>query len=503
MTTDSAAEEPESLGRKAGRGIGMGLLGNGITRIGSFATSLALARLLVPHDFGVYAVALAAMQLVIHVNDVGLIAATIQWRGRLEDMAPTAATLAASFSFLVYGVFWFVAPWFANFSGVPEATWVIRLYTATILIDGITAVRSAYLLRTFQQGRYVLANAAGVVVNAFVAIGLSLAGTGATALAGGQLASAVATGILVFVWARLPVRIGIDWAIARRLLAFGAPLAVSLAVESVLEQSDKVIVGRMLGAGVLGFYLLAFSISSWAPGIIGSAIRFVSLPGFARLSERDEDSLSQGVAGSIALLFLAVMPIAGLIAVLAGPLILFLYGEKWLPAAAPLRFLMVLMIVRMVTGLCQDILTSTGATHWTLVVNVGWLVVCAPALWLATRADGAEGTAIAQGVVGVLVAFPLMAYALHKVGVRIVPLARKLIRPTLAGVLAALVALALSHAVVGAGAFAQLAVGGTGGMLVYLLTAVPRRDLREWLAALKRNRNRAPLEPATPELAAD
>jgi O-antigen/teichoic acid export membrane protein len=350
-------------------------------------------------------------------------------------------------------------------------------------------------LRTFQQGRYVLANAAGVVVNAFVAIGLSLAGTGATALAGGQLANSVATGILVFVWARLPVRIGIDWAIARKLLAFGAPLAVSLAVESVLEQADKVIVGRMLGAAVLGFYLLGVSISSWAPGIIGSAVRFVSLPGFARLSERDENSLSQGVADSIALLFLAVMPIAALIAVLAGPLVFFLYGATWMPAVAPLRFLMILMIVRMVTGLCQDILTSTGATRWTLLVNVGWLIFCAPALWLATKADGAVGTALAQGVVGVLVAFPLMAFALHRVGVRIAPLARKLIRPLLAGVLAALVALLLSHSVVEAGAFAQLAVGGTGGLLAYLLTAVPLRDLRLWLAA--RKRNRTPLEPAT------
>ena len=43
-----------------------GLLGNGISKVGSFAVSLILARLLVPHDFGVYAVALAAMQFGMH-----------------------------------------------------------------------------------------------------------------------------------------------------------------------------------------------------------------------------------------------------------------------------------------------------------------------------------------------------------------------------------------------------------------------------------------------------
>ena len=484
-TVTETAVDTESIGRKAGRGLGWGLLGNVVTRIGSFATSLVLARLLVPHDFGVYAVALAAMQLVIHVNDLGLVPATIQWRGRLEDMAPTAATLAASFSLLVYAGFWFAAPSFAHLSGIPEATPVIRLFTATILVDGITAVRSAYLLRTFQQRRYVLANGAGIVANAVVAIGLSLAGAGAMALASGQLASSLTTGVLVFVWAKLPIRIGIDRVVARKLMAYGVPLAASLGVEAVLEQSDKVVVGRVMGAGVLGFYLLAVSISSWAPGIIGSAIRFVSLPGFARLSERDEDSLTRGVASSLPLLVLAMVPIAVLIAVLAGPTIAFLYGVKWQPAAEPLRFLMILMVVRMVTGLCMDILMSTGATKWTLLINVGWVVIAIPALWFGTKAGGIKGTAIAHAVVGMLIAIPLAAVSLHRVGVRLRPLGRRMIRPLLAGALAGVVAFLLDQMLVGFSAFVQLAIAGNAGLIVYLISAIPPKDLRAWLSAVR------------------
>jgi PST family polysaccharide transporter len=470
------------------------LLGTAIIKVGSFATSLVLARLLVPHDFGVYAVALAAMQLVIHVNDVGLIPATIQWRGKLDDMAPTAATIAAFFSLVVYVGFWFMAPSFAHLSGVPEATPVIRLFTATILVDGITSVRSAYLLRTFQQRRYVLANAAGIVANAAVAIGLSLLGAGAMALASGQLASSLVTGVLVFVWAALPIRVGVDWRIARKLMAYGVPLAVSLGVEAILEQSDKVIVGRLMGAGALGFYLLAMSISNWTPGLIGSAVRFVSLPSFARLSERDEDTLSKGVTTSLPLLFLVTVPIAVLIAVMATPTIEFLYGAKWLPAAEPLRFLMILMVVRMVTGLCMDILMSTGATKWTLLINLGWVIIAIPALWFGTKAGGTEGTAIAQALVGILVAIPLAAVALHRVGVRLVPLGRRMIRPLLAGALAGVVAYLLDQALLGFNAFVQLAIAGTTGLLVYLVTAISREDLRVWISAIRSTK--APVDPA-------
>jgi PST family polysaccharide transporter len=481
--TDTSVET-ESIGRKAGRGLGWGLLGNLAGKVGSFATALILARLLLPHDFGAYAVALAATQFVIHINDVGIIPATIQWRGRLDEMAPTAATAAFLFSVIVYVGFWFAAPSFAHLAGIPEATPVIRLFTTTILIDGFTAVRSAYLLRTFQQRRYVQANLAGIVANGVVAISLSLAGAGAMSLAAGQVASSLATGTLVFIWAGLPFRVGLNLPIFRTLMAYGVPLAVSLGIESVLEQADKVIVGRYMGATVLGFYLLAFSVSSWAPGMIGSAIRYVALPSFARLSEKSPDELSKGVQRVIPLMVTALIPIAVLVSALAVATLSFLYGHKWIPSAGPLRFLMILMVVRMIYGLGMDILMSTGATRWTLLINICWAAVLIPALWVGTKLDGGRGAAIAQAVVGLLVALPVTVWALHRAGVRLGPIPGQLIRPLLAGLLAGAVALLLAR-VVGSNPFLQLAVAGTGGLLVYLATAVPRREMRAWIAAIR------------------
>jgi O-antigen/teichoic acid export membrane protein len=492
--------DTESIGRKAGRGLGWGLLGNAVGKVGSFATALVLARLLVPHDFGVYAVALAATQFVLHINDVGLIAATIQWRGRLEDMAPTAATLAATFSVLIYVGFWFAAPAFAELAGIPEATPVIRLFTVTILIDGFTAVRNAYLLRTFRQDQVIKANMAGIVANAAVAIGLAAAGAGAVGLAAGQVASSVTTGVLTFVWAGLPVRAGLDLAITRRLMAYGVPLAASLGVEAVLIQADKVIVGRLMGATALGFYLLAYSVSSWAPGLIGSALRYVTIPSFSRLSEGDTETLSRGVRRWTTLLVTGLIPIAVLVIALAEPMISFLYGERWLPAAPVLRFMMIFMVVRMLTAMGMDVLMGAGATRWTLLINIGWAAAVVPALWMGTTLGGGRGAAIAHAMVGVLVAVPLAVLALRRVGVHLTPIGPALVRPALAGALAGAVAVFL-RLVSGPNTFIQLAVAGTGGLLAYLATAVPRRQLRDWIVAARAGRRApipAPRQPADP-----
>src|SRR5437773_6058622 len=114
------------------------------------------------------------MAFVIHVNDIGRSAATVQWRGRLEDMAPTAATMAVSSSVLIYGIFWFAAPAIARIAHLPQATGVVRLATMVILVDGVTAVRSAALMRTFRQDKLIQANLVGVVVSAGVSISLAV-----------------------------------------------------------------------------------------------------------------------------------------------------------------------------------------------------------------------------------------------------------------------------------------------------------------------------------------
>lgn len=481
-TTDVAAE---SIGRQAGRGLRWSLLGTMVSKIGSFAMGLVLARLLAPSDFGTFAVALAALNVLMNVKDVGLIAATVQWRGRLEEVSPTAATLGAGFGVVVYGLFWLAAPAFAELAGDRSAAPLVRLLTLIVLIDGLATVRNAALMRTFRQDKLIVANVAGLVANAATAITLAAGGAGPFSFAYGQVAGASVTAVLVFVFARVPMRLGLDRRIATKLLRFGIPLAVSLAVEAVIMNVQFMIIGGTVGAIALGYFLLAFNVASWAQGILGTAIRYVSVAGFSRLSERDDDALSAGVQRSMPLLVTVVAPIVALTAVLATPMISFLYGGQWTPAAVALQFLAVFTLVRLVTGLAMDALMGAGATRSTLWVQVGWAVALVPALWAGARLDGIRGASIAHAGIGLLIAVPLATLALRRAGVNLVPVRRALVRPVLSAVLAGGVALIVAR-LAGPHAFVQLLVAGSVGMAAYIPAAVPRDQLRQWLARLRR-----------------
>jgi PST family polysaccharide transporter len=472
---DQSAAQVSAMGRKAGRGLRWALSGTVLIKLGSFAMSLILVRLIAPHDFGLYAVALAANAFVIHVNDMGVIAATVQWRGRVEEMIPTGATLALAFSISWYVLFWVAAPELSQLAGSPEATPLVRLLTATILIDGITAVRVGVIQRGFQQDKLTQAIAAGFVVNATTAITLAANGAGAYSFVIGQLAQSVVTGVLVLRIARLPFRYGFDRTVARRLLKFGIPLAAALGVESLLLFSDSVIVGHWLGATLLGFYLLAFNVSNWVPGLVGTAVRYVSIPSFSRLAEGTPEVLALGVRRAIPIMVSVVMPIAVAMAVLAPAMIHFLYGARWVPAGDVLRFLAVVMIARMLTALAFDILTSVGVTRATVWLNLGWAAALIPSLILGVHLDGIRGAAIAHAVVAVVVAIPLAVLALQRGGVSLRPVAPALVRPLLGGVLAGLIMFGVSE-LLESPPPVELFVAGGSGLIAYLLAVIPPKQ---------------------------
>lgn len=483
------SEQVDTIGRKAGRGLRWTLVGTLATKVGSFAMGIVLAHLLAPGDFGLYAIALAATQFVMHVNDVGVIAACVQWRGKFEDMAPTAATLSVLFSVAWYALFWVAAPSFAELAGSADAAPLVRLLTAVILIDGITAVRVAALQRRFQHGRLMAAITSGFVANATLAITLAANGAGPYSFVYGQLAASVVTGVLMLLFAGMPLRYRLDRAVARRLVKFGLPLAVGLGIESVLLYADSVIVGNQLGAVILGFYLLAFNVSSWVPGLVTTAVRYVSIAGFSRLAEDREETLRLGVRRAIPVLISAILPVAVTVGVLAPALVVFLYGETWAPAAQALRLLAVVMIARVFTSFAFDILTSVGATRSTVWLNLGWAVTLIPALLVGTQLGGIEGAAAAHAVIGVLVAIPLAVLFLQKAGLQLRSTGPALVRPLAGAAASASVMVALS-ASLDSGPLAELTVAGGLGLLVYVLIVVPREQLRRALAAITRARPR-------------
>jgi O-antigen/teichoic acid export membrane protein len=470
----------EPLGTVARRALGWSMLNNVVGRVGTTLMGVVLARILAPEDYGVYAVALVALNALLSMNELGVSLAIVRWPGDVTRIAPTVTTLAVGFSVVLWIATFLAAPLLASELNAPAATGVIRLLTLSILIDALTAVPAALMTREFMQRERLIVDSAGFVVASSTAVILAVAGQGAWSLVWSALLGNVVNGLFILRYAPRRFRPGFSPPIARELLRFGLPLALASLLVFALLNVDYVIVGAELGPLALGFYLLAFNLSAWPVNMFSAPARRISLPLFARL-HAGRTSASDAFAPACAALLLVTLPACLMLAVFADPLIRFAYGDVWRAAAGALPWLMVLAVTRVLGELAYDFLVALGRSGSNLGVQAVWLAALVPALLIGVRAGGIEGVAIGHAVVSAVVVIPAYAIVLRRAGVSPRAIAARLSRPLAGGLLAAAAGVAVLTLV--PGRFAQLAVGGALVALVYVAVVYPMRALMRAPAA--------------------
>ncbi|WP_200921771.1 lipopolysaccharide biosynthesis protein [Agromyces sp. Leaf222] len=467
-----------------------------ISKLATLAIGVVLARLLGPEAFGTFAVAMVALLAVLSFNELGVSLAIVRWRSDPREIAPTVTTISVIGSALFFAAGFVAAPGFSVAMGAPDATPVVQLMLVSVLVNGVVATPAALLQREFRQGTRTIIDQVNTWLGAIISIVLALLGWGAMSLAIGRVVATVVSGAMFLIVSPLPYRFGWHRELAGRLLRFGLPLAGASIIVFAIGYADQFVAGALLGATVLGYYVLAFNLASWPVTMFSQPLRAVAPAAFARMQDRP-DELSASFGAVFRALCALALPVCFLLAGAAEPIVELVYGESWLPAAAILRWLAIFAAVRIVFELSYDYLVVVGRTRWILVVQVVWLAVLVPSVWLGASWAGAAGIAIAQLVIGVVVVLPLYLWGLHRGGVALGAALRRSSVPLAVGlaVLAATYAVSASIADVVVACVVSGVIGLTGFVLA---AALDRSAFREALHSWRR-REDPTAEPSATE----
>ncbi|MFI8447514.1 oligosaccharide flippase family protein [Streptomyces erythrochromogenes] len=471
-STQSAPAAP-SLGRKVGSAAKWSLINTVVMRLGNFATGIILARyFLGPEAWGVYGIAQTVLLVLLSANELGVSLAIVRWEGDPRRFAPTVLTLSAVSSCLLYAVLFATAPAVADVLGSPEASGVLRVMCLCVVLDGLSQVPAGFLTREFAQGRRMAVDGLNFVLSTAVTLLLAVQGWGAMSFAWGSVVGNVAALIGCCLAAPGTLKFGWDREHARALLKFGLPLAGASMLALGVVNVDTMVVGSTLDPLALGFYVLAFNISGWPVRIISEAARRVSFAGFSRLADTPQ-ALAAGFARALGVVTAATVPLCVLLAALAAPVIGLVYGERWLPAAGALPWLMALGLVRIGCELAYDCLVAIGRRSSLIAVQGLWLVLLIPALVIGARGGGIVGVAQGHVVVAGAVVVPVFLLALHRGGIPLATLARACAWPLLGGAVMAAALLVLER-YLGDSVPALLATAAAG-TLVYAACLLPAR----------------------------
>jgi O-antigen/teichoic acid export membrane protein len=450
-----------------------------VARFSTLGIGVALARILGPHEFGAFAVAMVALLALLSFNELGVSLAIVRWEGEPSEIAPTVATISVISSVIIYAGCFLGAPAFASAMGAPSAANVIRVLAINVIFDGLVSTPVALMQRYFRQDRKMIADQANNWIGTGTSIGLALLHFGAMSLAIGRLAGAAVAAILFIAFSPEPLRFGFDPVKAKELFRFGMPLAGASIVVFAVQNVDQIVVGHVLGATTLGFYALAFNLSSWPLTVFSMPIRTVAPALFSRL-QHDRPAMHKTFLACLELVETITLPICMLISGAAVPLVSFVYGSKWAMAVQALAWLGGLAAIRILFEFIYDFFVVLARSRVVFTIQVVWLIILVPGLIAGSKAYGIGGAAMAEVAVGLLVLLPWYMAELGKVGIERRLLLGRMWLPLLA---AAMVGLA-AHAI--AGVISQAFVACTvSGVLALVVVGLLGYRLRSVIVALR------------------
>jgi O-antigen/teichoic acid export membrane protein len=471
--------DKDTLVGRASRALSVSFLSNVGARVGTFAIGVVLARLLGPHEFGAYAVALVAVLAVGSFNELGISLAIVRWRGDPAEIVPTINTISVATSVFLYCGCFFGAPVFAAAMGAPQAAGVVRLLCLNVIVDGIVGAPAALLQRYFQQGRKMIADQVNNWLGAAVSIWLAWSGLGAMSLAIGRMTGAVTAGILFVAFSPMRLRFGFDRTHARALLRFGLPLAGSSLIVFAVSNMDQIVVGHVLGATALGFYTLAFNLASWPFNIFSIPVNSVAPALFSRM-QHDPSAMRTVFVSGTGLLGSCTLPICVLISAGSIPLIGLFYGPRWFPASQALVWLAIFGVPRILFQYFYDFFVVLARSRVVFTAQLVWLVSLLPALVLGARYRGIAGVGMAELAIALCVLLPWYLTELHKVGIKWQALCAQLWAPVIGAVSLGLLIVVLSHVIL-----INIAILMVGGILTLGTIGILLYKMQDEIAMIK------------------
>jgi O-antigen/teichoic acid export membrane protein len=338
-----SVERPEPAG--GGASLGARTLRGTAWAYGSYVGGQALvlvstailARLLTPGEFGVVALALVFITLLDTISDLGLSPAlVISSEDELRERAMTVFTVTVALGALLSALTAAVAPLAALFFDQPELLGLLAVLGLNFFVRALGATHYALAQKRMDFRSRTAAELASVLTRGATGIVLALVGFGAWSLVVGYLAGTVV--LTATLWALVPWRPTGRPSRAQlpRMLRFGSTLTGVDILAAVISQVDYVFIGRVLGAHALGLYALGFRVPQMLIISLAVVAGRVLFPAFASV---DREALGRAYLVSLRYATIVALPLAVGVAVLAEPLVLTLFGERWEAAVDCMRVL--------------------------------------------------------------------------------------------------------------------------------------------------------------------
>jgi O-antigen/teichoic acid export membrane protein len=409
------------------RKIAYQFLVSNVSLIANFVLTVVLARLLTPEDIGIFSMS-AVLVAIAHVfRDFGVSSFLKQEREITPSILSGAIGLLVATSFGMAALLYLSSHFWAEFFDEPRVADVIKVLAIGFAFIPLGAVPQALLMREMdvRKSSWVTLFSTGVYF--IVSITLALASYAHMTMAWANLINIIVTGAaynLVLGKSTSWIPTTHHW---KKIATFGTGNLFASIIKAIDNAIPDVVLGKLSNASNVGLYSRANSTVNMMSTLINPTIYFFAVPYLAKAHHQQGDISKDFLRGDSIIVCLLLPPLIG-IAILAKPIVAFLYGAQWTSAAEAIPWLCLSAGVSTLFSVTAYAVTSKGKPYAIVPALLVTVLAKFISIWLlfdGTLAGFAKAIAIGQ-----IAGLPLFVWVnWHYLGVQPVTWLLNVLRP--------------------------------------------------------------------------
>jgi O-antigen/teichoic acid export membrane protein len=451
----------------------------GIVQVLSFLSTILVARLLNPSDYGLMALAGIWTHSLGLLAEMGLGSAIVQFRDLDRGELNACFWLTMGAAGTAYLALYAAAPTVAVWFNAPRLCDILRVASISMLLIAVRLVPDSLLRKRLALDKVAQAEMVSVLVTIPAVIVMAWHGAGVWALVVGVLLLSLVQTLTTFWFVRWWPGFYVGGKRIREVLLFSAAALGAKAGWAVYEQTDSFVLGKVSGELVVGFYSMARQLATLPISKISVWGNQLATPIMAEL-QADVSKMRSSFLRALRLVACLTLPLCAGMALVAEDFILAVLTEKWLSAVPLLQLLCLCALFRSLEVMLPPLLLAryraTFLFWWTVVV----LAVMPFAFWVGARWMGGQGVALAW--IGV---YPLLMTCMAREALRELEITWRVIllqvKPILKAIfIMGVVVIVIRYLMPGSNTFEQLVrlgVASTVGAITYGLVILWQGDV--------------------------
>ena len=365
----------------------------------SFIVSLVLARILMPEDYG----AVAIINVFIVIADVfltsGLNTALIQKKDADAEDFSTIFWCNLCLGLLLYAALFIAAPFLAALYSIPILTPAIRVFALRLPISAFQSIQTADVSRRMEFKKFFFATITGTLVSAVVGIVMALKGYGVWALIAQYMTNTVIDTLVLCALVRWLPRPAFSFKAARPLIRYGSRVMLTDLIGTLCNNLGEFIVGLRYTTAELAYYTKGKQLPSLLKQNIYISVISVLFPGMSKVGN-ENDRVKQLAEKSIRLLTYILFPMMIGMIVIAEPLTVALYTDRWISIVPFVRIICLEVLLSVPGTIALQAVKATGRSDLMLKAEFIRKPIFLIAIFVAVR----------YGVIAIALTWPVSAF---------------------------------------------------------------------------------------------